>query len=86
MVIFIISVFLEIFIFNSYYFKINKNDRGLHTVDINSLILNDLKIENNKLYITGKNPYFKISNNQYVSLLRLDLDRGSESFQIYLMD
>lgn len=85
-IIFFISIFAEIFLFNLSYFNIDKNYKGIHKLEMNDLIYHDLKIENNKLYITGSNPYFQISSNKYVSLLKLNLDKGSESFQLHTID
>ncbi|WP_010239515.1 DUF2142 domain-containing protein [Clostridium arbusti] len=58
----------------------------MYKVEINNLIYNHLKVKNDKLYITGSNPYFQIPSNKYVSLLKLDLDKGSEGFQLYATD
>lgn len=79
-------MFLEVFVFNLSYFKISKSDRGIHNVKKQDIILKNLKFIDNKLYITGQNPYFKISSDKYVSLLKLEVYKGSESFSIYSQD
>ncbi|MDD3223913.1 MAG: DUF2142 domain-containing protein [Clostridium sp.] len=84
--IFFISIFLEAFVFNLSYFKMSKVDRGIHNVKKQDIILKNMKFEDNKLYITGTNPYFKISSDRYVSFLKLELYKGSESFSIYSGD
>lgn len=85
-IIFILSIFIEIFIFNAFHFKISRNDRSMHTLNINTLIYNDLKVEDGKLYITGKNPYFQIPGDKDISILKLNLNKGSENFQLYTID
>lgn len=85
-IIFIISIFVEIFMFNFSYFRINKNDKGIHKLNMESIVYNDLDFENNKLHITGSDPYFEIPSDKYISLLKLDLNRSKEGFLINVID
>lgn len=80
------GILTETFVFNSSYFKIPKNQRGLHEIDVNKLVLNDLKIENNELYVIGKNPYFQMPMNNYDISIMLNLEKKNNNFQLYTKD
>lgn len=84
--IFIFCIFIEVFIFNFNYFTIPKNDRGLTKLNMNQLVLNDLKIDGGKLVTTGSNPYFQIPGNKYISYLKVNPDSNSGNFEIDTYD
>lgn len=78
----IVSVFLDMVIFNMNFFKLDKDQRGIINIEYNDLNLHDMKKEEGKLIVTGDDPYFSIKRNMYISFLRIGLSNKSSEVDI----
>lgn len=78
----IISIGLEMIIFNARIFKLDKNERGIINIGYNDLSLHNMEERGGRLIITGDQPYFSIKRHMYISYLRIGLNNNSSEVDV----
>ena len=80
----IVSLCIEIFIFNFEVLVLPDEEKGEHNINLETLVLQDIDYDetDDTFYVVGANPVFSIDEVQYISYLKMALDPTSPSVHI----
>lgn len=78
----ILSVLLELFVFDFKYFTTSKEEKGRYEVGFDNITYNDMERDGEKLKITGDDPYFEIQGDRKILDLKLELVRDTNNFTV----
>lgn len=82
MAVIIASVFTEAVLFNLDYITLPAEEKGIHEVEIDELILNDMAVQGESLVVTGDEPSFQFDEDMEILDLKITPDPSSLPFSM----
>lgn len=82
----VISVLTEVLFFNLDYLTLPAEEKGIHEVEIDELILKDMRLQGDSLVVTGEDPSFQFAEDMEILDLKITPDDSSLPFSMIAVE